>query len=166
MEICLLVDFRRQFRFGPAEPEDSVNIPPALLLRGTLLQNQDIAGPTNPHRLGQQARAVFIGMEELPHPAQITRRETGDGRIVFLKILRGRHRRALLWLSTCQPSDLQVHLHLRQGLLHKCIQRGEHGTVIDGFSDVHWLPLSGAVRLILSGQRKMRHKCRTFLYLD
>ena len=95
-----------------------------------------------------QHLVVRIGPVKFPHPAQVAWGEALSLRVVLLEILSGHDRRPLLRAGTNDPANLKVQLHLREFRLHELIQHPIHGTVIGWFSDVHWVLLSGAPRLI------------------
>ena len=142
------LDLLHQLRLGPATLQCGPEIPDTLPAALTALQNRHILRPTQFQGQRHRLLVVCIGPVELPHPAQVSRGEALGLQVVFLEILSGHHRRALLQMGTDGPADCKVQLHLRELCSHELIQRPIHGTVIGWFSDVHWTLLSGASRLI------------------
>ena len=142
------LDLPQQLRLGPAVLQRGPEIPGALPAVLTFFQNRRILRPAQLQGQFQQFWVIGIGAVELPHPAQVPGGEAPAPRVVCLEILGGHHRRALLRAGTDGPANLEVQLHLRKLRPHELIQRPVHGAVIGWFSDVHWVLLSGAPRLI------------------
>ena len=138
----------QQLRLCPAVLQRSPEIPGALPAALTALQDRHILRPAQLQGQFQQFWVIGIGAVELPHPAQVAGGEAPAPGVVCLEVLSGHHRRALLRAGADGPADLKVQLHLRELRPHELVQRPVHGAVIGGFSDVHWVLLSGAPRLI------------------
>ena len=75
-----------QFLLRPAELLCRPQIPSSFFHRQLCLQNDYILRPADFHSELAQFRDIFIDAEELPHPAQIARRETYGFRICGLQI--------------------------------------------------------------------------------
>ena len=142
------LDLPQQLRLGPAVLQRGPEIPCALVEALTALQDGHILRPAQLQGQLPQLRIVGIGAVELPHPAQVAGGEAPAPWVVCLEVLSGHHRRALLRAGADGPANLEVQLHLRKLRPHELIQRPVHGAVIGWFSDVHWVLLSGAPRLI------------------
>ena len=142
------LDLPQQLRLGPAVLQRGPEIPGALPAALTALQNRHILRPAQLQGQRQEYWVVGVGPVELPHPAQVPRGEALALGVVGLEILGGHDRRALLRAGADGPANLEVQLHLRKLRPHELIQRPVHGAVIGWFSDVHWVLLSGAPRLI------------------
>lgn len=136
-----------QFLFRPAKAKGGADVPQALFIRITVLNNNSIERPTDLHRLAHNGGAVFVCAVEISHPAEVARGEAGGIRICVLQILRSGYGGAFLSAFADSFSDSAEQFHLRQRGRHERIQRLKHCAVIDRFSDVHELLLSGAVRL-------------------
>ena len=142
------LDLPQQLRLGPAVLQRGPEIPGALPAALTALQNRRILRPTHLQGQRQKFWVVGVGPVELPHPAQVPRGKALALGVVGLEILGGHDRRALLRAGADGPANLEVQLHLRELRPHELVQRPVHGAVIGWFSDVHWVLLSGAPRLI------------------
>ena len=142
------LDLFHQLCLGPAVLQRGPEIPGALPAAFTALQDGRILRPAQLQGQRQEFWVVGVGPVELPHPAQVAWGEALGLRVVLLEILSGHDRRALLRAGADGPADLEVQLHLRELRPHELIQRPVHGAVIGWFSDVHWVLLSGAPRLI------------------
>lgn len=145
----MLRDIGQQFLLRPVKLRGGADVPQALFIRVTVLNNHSIERPTDLYCLVHDGEAVFIGAIEIPHPAEAARGEAGGIRICALQIFRGGYSGAFLGsFADCFP-DAAKQFHLCQFRCHKHIQRLKHCTVINRFSDIHELLLSGAVRLIV-----------------
>ena len=142
------LDLFHQLCLGPAVLQRGPEIPGALPAALTALQDRRILRPAQLQGQFQQFWVIGIGAVELPHPAQVSGGEAPVLRVIYLEILSGHDRRALLRAGADGHTDLKVQLHLREPHPHELTQRLIHGAVIDCFPDVHWLLLSGAPRLI------------------
>ena len=148
LQPCPGLDLFQQLRLDPSVLQCGPEIPCALVEALTALQDGHILCPAHLQGQRQEYWVVGVGPAELPHPAQVAGGEAPAPRVVCLEIFSGHDRRPLLRAGTNDPADLKVQLHLREFRLHELIQRLIHGTVIGWFSDVHWVLLSGAPRLI------------------
>ena len=142
------LDLFHQLCLGPAVLQRGPEIPGTLPAALTPFQNGRILRPAQFQGQRPQHWIVRIGPVEFPHPAQVAGGEAPAPRVVCLEILSRHHRRALLRAGTDGPANLEVQLHLRELRPHELIQHLIHGTIIGWFSDVHWVLLSGAPRLI------------------
>ena len=142
------LDLFHQLCLGPAVLQRGPEIPGTLPAALTALQDRHILRPAQLQGQRQEFWVVGVGPIELPHPAQVSGGDALARRVVGLEIFGGHDRRALLRAGADGPANLEVQLHLRELRPHELIQRPVHGTVIGWFSDVHWLFLSGAPRLI------------------
>ena len=133
------VDLPLQFLLGPSEPTDSPNIPFPLRKGQLRLQDDHVLCPADGHGFDQHLGDAFVGAVEFPHPAQVAGREAAGVRMCGIQIFRRDHRRALLRPAADQSAKLAVQLHLRQICRDQFVQRGEHGAVVCGFPDVHWI---------------------------
>lgn len=147
--MSMFLNFPGQFQLGPAKSPDRPDVPRFLLDRQLRLQDNHVLCPANGHGLRQHLRNIPIDAVEVPHPAKVSGRKPRNVRIGGTQILRSGHSRALFRSAIDQMADLTVQLHLRQGLCHQLIQRGVHGAIVGGFSDIHGVLLSSAVRLIV-----------------
>ena len=145
----MLRDIGQQFLLRPVKLCGGADVPQALFIRVTVLDNYSIERPTDLHCLVHDGGAVLIGAIEIPHSAKAAWGEAGGIRICVLQILCGGYGGAFLGSFADCLSDAAKQFHLCQFRCHKHIQRLKHCTVINGFSDVHELLLSGAVRLIV-----------------
>ena len=84
-------------------------------------------------------RGFLIGGVKRAHTAQIAGREAIGCGIGRLQVFRRRDSRAFFAPAADQPADLAVQFHLRELRRHKRVQCGEHGGVICGLANVHWL---------------------------
>ena len=115
---------------------DSGDIPGAFLSGCAVFQNDDILRPSNGHGLGQHFWCVFIGAVKLPHPTEISGGEAGGVRVRGAQIFRSGNGGAFLWPVADQLANPAVQFHLRQIRRHQGVQRREHGSVVNWFSDV------------------------------
>lgn len=151
-----------EFTFRPAMLFGCTEIPATQGLAVNAFQNDHIQRPRELHRLVHQDGAVFMRPVKIPHTAQIARGKAGDIGINLLQIRSGGHGSAFLGAAANLFAYLAVQLHLRHSRLHGGIQRGKEVAVINGFSDVHVLFLSGAVRLFLIRHRENTVSNRAF----
>ena len=84
-------------------------------------------------------RGFLVGCVKRAHPAHIAGREAIGCGIGRLKVFRRRDSRAFLRSATDHSTNLAVQFHLRKMRCHKRVQCGEHGDVICGLADIHWL---------------------------
>jgi len=113
--------------------------------------------PAEVHRQPHDFRGFLVGCVKRPHPAQIAGREALGCGIGRLQVFRRRDSRAFLHSAADQPTNFTVHFHLRELRRHKRVQCGEHGDVICGFANVHWLsPFRRGAPDQRSKQRKAR----------
>lgn len=120
----------RQLQLGPAELSDRPDVPCVLLESQFCLQNDHVLGPADGHGLRHHFWGIFVGVVEIPHPAQVPGGEARSVRVCAVQVLRSGHSRALLLSAVDQTANLTVQLHLRQIRLHQRVQRGVQGAVI------------------------------------
>lgn len=137
--VCASCNLPLQLHLRPSKPPYCLDIPHPLLDSQPRLQNDHILRPTDGHGLGQHLWGIFVCTVELTHPAQVAGRETGGVRTGGTQIFRRSYRRTLLRSAADQPANLTVQLHLRWICCDQFVQRGEHGAVVCGFPDVHWI---------------------------
>jgi hypothetical protein len=135
-----------QLCFRPSELPDGTKIPTPFIRCFAIFQNDGIQRPSNGHGLGKRFRVRCVGAVKLPHSAHIARGKAGNVWVCILKIFRSRDSRAFFWALTDKFADFAVQLHLRTCLVQQCIQRRKQCGVINGFSYIHRLLLSGAMR--------------------
>ena len=139
----------RKRQLGPAKLQDGTDVPRPFFRRKLGFEDDDILRPANHHGSVHRRGIVLIGKVELPHPANISRRESADVGMHPLNILRNSHRRTLFRASCNQASDLAAGFRLRQLHRQDSINLIEQFTVVDVLSDIHRLPLSGAAYHIM-----------------
>ena len=144
-----LRDLLSQHQLGPAKAPRGADVPRAFCERQVRFEDHHVPRPSDFHRLPHDGGIVFVHTVKRPHPAHIARGEAADVRIRALQMLRHGHGSALLRPFTDQPADFPVQLHLRQRGANSFVNGFEQFAVVDCFSDVHRLLLSGAVRLII-----------------
>lgn len=144
-------DLFRQSQLGPAKLSDGLNVPDSFLERQLSLQDDHVLCPADGHGVRHYLRGILIDAVKIPHPAQVPGRKTGAAGIGAMQIFGSSHSRALLPPAVDQTANLTIQFHLGQFCRHQLIQRGVQGAVIGGFSDIHGLLLSSAVRLSLWG---------------
>jgi len=137
--VCASCNLPLQLHLRPSKPPYCLDIPHPLLDSQLRLQDDSILCPADGHGLGQHLRGAFVGAVEFPHPAQVPGGEAGGVRICGAQIFCCGHRRALLRPAADQPAYLTVQLHLRQSCRDQLVQHSEHGAVVCGFPDVHWI---------------------------
>ena len=151
-----------QFRFSPSKVTSRTQIPCPFFRREICLQNDHVLRPSDFCRQIQQRGCILIGAIEFPHTTQVAWGETRSVRVVGLQVFGGRDSRAFFGSGTDQLTDLNIQLHLWQLISHQFIQRGVHGAVICGLSDIHGILLPGEFAIFVLSQRKAR-QCRAFL---
>ena len=101
-----------QFLLSPVEPFRRLQIPGPFFHRQLCLQNDYILRPADFHSEPVQFRDIFIDAEEVPHPAQIARRETYGFRICRLQIFGSGYSCPLFCSGTNGSANLEIQLRL------------------------------------------------------
>ena len=157
----------QQFRFFPSKKQCGTNVPRPFLAAAAPRENRHIPCPAEVHRQPYDFRSFLVGCVKRPHPAQIAGREALGCGIGRLKVFRRRDSRSFFAPAADQPTNFTVQLHLRELRRHKRVQCGEHGGVICGLANVHWLsPFRRGAPDQRSKQRKARRCHRGFLCFD
>ena len=143
-----------QLCFRPSKLSDGAKIPTPFIRCFAIFQNDGIQRPSNGHGLRKQFCVRCIGAVKLPHSAHVARGKASDVRVCMLKIFRSRDSRAFFWALTDKTPDFAVQLHLWKCLAQQCIQRRKQCGVVNGFSYIHRLLLSGAMHLSRSKAEK------------
>ena len=147
----------QQFCFLPAEVQHGSDVPRPFLVAAASLQNRHIPRPAEAHRQPYDFRGFLVGCVKHAHTAHIAGRKALGCGIGRLQVFRRRDSRAFLHSAADQPTNFTVHFHLRELRRHKRVQCGEHGDVICGFANVHWLsPFRRGAPDQRSKQRKAR----------
>ena len=154
--VSALRDSLRQYQLGPPEALCGADVPFPFRDRQFGFENHHILRPADFHCFPHNVRRVFAHTVKFPHPSHIARGETIDARVCALQMLRHGHGSAFFRAFGDQASDFPVQLHLRQRGSHSAVNGREQFTVVDCFPDVHWLPLSGAVRLMIEVDNRGR----------
>ncbi len=142
--MCFGVELFQQFRFRPSKLLHRLDVPHSLFQTLTALQNGRILRPADGHGLGQHLRGILIGPAKIPHPAQVSGRETRSISVSFAEIFSGSDSGAFLRPGADELADFTVQFHLRQHRRHQRVQCGVHGAVVYGLPNVHEFLLSGA----------------------
>ena len=127
----------QQFGFGGIASESLINIPCSNFRAQFCFHDDYILRPAQTESIGQQFRQITIQPIEVPHPAHIARGETSHIGILFVQIVCCCNCCPLFGTGANSLADFAIQLHLRQVHADCQIQRGEHGAVVDFFSNVH-----------------------------
>jgi len=152
---------------------DSADIPYPFILCKSGLENHNILCPADFLCQGQRNRIVGISQIEVAHTANVPCGEALCVRVLRLQILCRRNSRTLFLPAADAAANHEVQLHFRQFGQHCLIQHSKQLAVVGVPSDVHWLLLSGGIRLLFllcllllqADQRKARSRTVLFFTL-
>ena len=109
----------------------------------------------------------LVGRVKRAHTAHIAGREALGCGIGRLQVFRRRNSRSFLCSAADHSANLAVQFNLRELRRNSGIQRGKHGAVVCGFTDIHGLsPFRRGAPDQRSKQRKARRCHRVFLCFD
>ena len=165
LQISLRSQKFHQFGFCGIAPECLIDIPRSCFIGNFCFHDDHILRPVQAQGLGQQFGHITVQTIEVPHPAHIARGEASHTGVQLTQVTRCRHRCTLFGTGADGLADLTVQLHLRQVLADCIIQGGIHSTVVNVFSDIHRLLLSGAKHLVDVQSREKHGKLPRFSLL-
>ena len=74
-QVDAVLNFPKQFGFGPAKLSDSSKVPTPFLRSQVRVHDHEVLSPPQFHGQCRQLRLVLIGAVKVPHPAYIPGRE-------------------------------------------------------------------------------------------
>ena len=111
-----------EFHLGPAKLLCCPEIPLTKLHTQIRFHNDYILRPADLQREGQQSRMVFIGAVKIPHPADISGRETMDIRVALGQVFRRRDSGTLFRTQADSLANGAVQCHLLYLSCHRLVK--------------------------------------------